>query len=78
MARQLILDLPDDIYMHLREKARQSGTTPEELVRHWIVIATRGTDDPLEDVIGSLKGHISDWVERHDEYLSKAALEKLT
>lgn len=77
MGHQLVIDIPEEIYLSLEEKARREGTTPEELAKQWIAAAAAaGGEDPLERLFGSIQGRISDWAQDHDRYLGEAIANK--
>jgi hypothetical protein len=74
MGHALTLDVPEDVYQALVQKAEQAGQPPEDIAVQLLATATqhRG-DDPLEQFIGAFRSHGGDWADRHDAYLGKAA-----
>jgi len=69
----LTVEIPDHIYEPLKQKASQTGQTPEQIASAWIEKAvTRLTDDPLLQLAGVFESEFSDISERHDDYIGKA------
>jgi hypothetical protein len=55
MGHILTLDIPDQVYEPLLERAKQAGQTPEGMVLEWLTRTTRNlTDDPLLQLAGTL------------------------
>ncbi len=74
MGHTLTLDVPEDVYESLLKTAEQTGQQPEALAVQWLTQATQqDARDPVEQFIGAFNSQGSDWVERHDEYLGRAA-----
>jgi len=70
VAKTLTIELPDEIYAVLEELAAEEGKSIQELGAEWLVtIVARILDDPLEQVVGSLRVGVPNWSERHDELL---------
>jgi len=66
----LTIEIPDHIYEPLKQKATQTGQTPEQIASAWIeTAAKRLTDDPLLKLAGVFESELSDISERHDEYI---------
>jgi hypothetical protein len=73
MGHTLTLDVPEDVYQSLLQKAEQTGQLPEALAVQLLATATqRRIDDPLEQFIGAFSSHGSDWADHHDAYLGKS------
>jgi hypothetical protein len=73
MAHTLTLEVPEKVYVPLVKAARQTGKTPEEMaVQYLTSVVTRFDDDPLEKFIGAFDSGVTDWADRHDEYIGKA------
>jgi hypothetical protein len=73
MGHALTLDVPEDVYQSLLQKAEQIGQPPEALaVQLLATAAQRPIDDPLEQFIGTLSSHGSDWADQHDQYLGES------
>lgn len=76
MGHKLALDLPDDVFDSLTEEAGKTGQPVERLAARLVTMAVmKNLPDPLENFIGTFNSQGSDWVERHDDYLGRAALE---
>ncbi|MGB9870793.1 MAG: hypothetical protein ACPLYD_03940 [Anaerolineae bacterium] len=76
MERTLTIEIPETVYSSLLLMARKTGRTVQELVVEWLTNEVRvALEDPVERFIGAFRSNVSDWVERHDEYLGRAALE---
>jgi hypothetical protein len=72
MPKLLTVELPDEIYAVLEELAAEEGKSVQELGAEWLTaMVDRILDDPLEQVIGSLKVGIPNWSERHDKLLGE-------
>jgi hypothetical protein len=70
MNHPFILELPENVYESLLEKAKQAGKSPEALAVQLLTAATQTVvDDPLEQFIGAFSSHGSDWADAHDKYL---------
>jgi len=71
----LTVEVPETVYGLLLQVARQRGQTVQELIVEWLTSRIQATlEDPVERFIGAFRSHVPDWVERHDEYLGRAAL----
>jgi len=69
----LTIEIPDHIYEPLKQKASQTGQTPEQIASAWIeTAAKRLTDDPLLRLAGAFESEFTDIAERHDDYIGKA------
>jgi metal-responsive CopG/Arc/MetJ family transcriptional regulator len=76
LGRQVSLRLPDRLVKSIDRRARESGTTRSEIVRH---ILERTLDqsaavrdrpyDRVQDLVGSVSGAPTDLGARHREYL---------
>ena len=70
MSQTLQLEISDETYRVLAERARREGKTPAELsaeivnrnIENW-------QDDPLEKFIGKVESDMTIWADRHDELL---------
>ena len=70
MPKLLTIELPDKVYAVLEELAAEEGKSVQELGAEWLMaMVARILDDPLEQVIGTIKVGILNWLERHDELL---------
>ena len=78
MGHMLTLDLPDQVYETLSERAKQSGKTLEDLVLEWLTHTTRNlTDDPLLQLAGTFESSLTDVSDRHDDYIGQGLQEEL-
>jgi hypothetical protein len=74
MGHTLTLDVPEDVYQSLIQKAEQTGQLPEAVAVQLLATATQSqVDDPLEQFIGAFSSHGANWADQHDVYLGKAA-----
>lgn len=72
MPKVLTIELPDEVYGVLERLAEEEGKTVQELGAEWILATVeRILNDPLEQIIGSLKIGVPNWSERHDEILGE-------
>jgi len=70
MPKLLTIELPDEIYAVLEELAAEESKRVQELRAEWLTaMVTRILDDPLEQVMGTIKVGIPNWSEHHDEFL---------
>jgi len=70
MPKTLTIELPDEVYAVLEELAAEEGKSVHEFGAEWLTeMVSRILDDPLEQVIGTLKVGVPNWSERHDELL---------
>ncbi len=73
MRHTLTLDVPEDVYQSLRQKAEQIGQSPEALAVQLLATATQHQSaDPLEQFIGAFDSQGSDWADHHDTYLGQS------
>ena len=79
MTKQLVINLPDDVYNSLEEKAQQNGLTVEKYVQWWIKLAVvENARDPIDDIIALIQSDIEDWGDHHDEHLGRSMINTLT
>ena len=72
MGHMLTLDVPEEVYQSLIQKAEQTGQPPEAVAVQLLATATQHrVNDPLEQFIGAFRGHGADWADQHDTYLGK-------
>ena len=74
-----MIDIADDVYQPLLERAQAVGRTPESLVSELI---SRSVNPPkpgelLRRWIGAIDSGVSDVAERHDEYIGQALYDEL-
>jgi hypothetical protein len=73
MGHTLTLDVPEDVYQSLMQKAKQTGQAPEALAVQLLATATQHqVDDPLEQFIGAFSSYGADWADHHDTYLGES------
>jgi hypothetical protein len=73
MTHSVTLNIPDNLYYPLLERANKMGLKPEELMIEYLQTILKKTEsDPLEEFIGALDSEIPDWTENHDLYLGKS------
>jgi hypothetical protein len=78
MSHVLHLELPEDIYKPLVKNAKRKGRSPEEIAIEYLKsILLRLEDDPIEKFIGAFHSDISDWAEKHDNYLGQTLMEEM-
>lgn len=69
MGHAMTLNVPDEVYRSLVQRAEEAGQKPESLAVQLLASATE--PDPLEEFIGAFDSRGSDWADRHDAYLGK-------
>ena len=78
MGHSLTLDIPDEVYQPLVEKAQQAGQTPEALATKYLAQAVQGEEqDPLLRWAGAFSSEVTDLAERHDDYLGDGLLQEM-
>lgn len=72
MDHTMTLNVPEELYRSLVQRAEEAGQEPESLAVQLLARATEpGANDPLEAFIGAFDSQGSDWADRHDAYLGK-------
>jgi hypothetical protein len=73
MGHTLTLDIPENVYQLLLQKAEQTGQPPEAVAVQLLttVIQPQSTD-PLEQFIGAFDSHGADWADHHDANLGES------
>jgi len=70
MGHTLTLEVPEDVYQSLIQKAEHTGQPPEAVAVQLLTTATQPrVEDPLEPFIGAFSSHGVDWADHHDVYL---------
>jgi hypothetical protein len=70
MGHTMTLNVPEQVYRYLMQKAKAVGQKPESLAVQLLATATQaGADDPVESFIGALSSQGSDWADQHDAHL---------
>ena len=77
MTHTLTLEVPEDVYRSLQQKAEERGQAPESLAIEMLVESSGPGDDPLEPFIGAFHSQGSDWADRHDAHLGLALSDPL-
>jgi hypothetical protein len=79
MEHALTVEVLVEDYELLDRAAQQTGQTPEELAKLWLLADLRRVaDDPLEKFIGAVTSNIPDLGDRHDDYLGRMLRAELT
>ena len=69
----LILELPDEIYVPLLDKAQRSASTPEAFLTQLAAQAVQPVRaDPLLSLLGSVASEMSDVSGKHDDYIGRS------
>lgn len=79
MSHRVTLDIPDDVYRLLAEKARQTGQ-PEELVAAALLVravAGNGPSAELRRTAGFIDADVPDLCKRLDDYLGQPLADEL-
>jgi hypothetical protein len=67
---QLTLQLPDDVYAPLLDRAQRAGKSPEAVAADFVSTCVSSSEsDPLIALLGSIDSDLTDVAERHDEYI---------
>ena len=73
---RLTLELPDEVYAPLLQRAERNATTPEVLLSQWAGSITQNdTEDPLLGLLGSLEFEAGDVSARHDDLIGRSLQE---
>ena len=68
MDHTMTLNVPEELYRSLVQRAEEAGQELESLAVQILKTATEpGTDDPLEAFIGAFSSQGSDWADRHND-----------
>ncbi|HUE70285.1 MAG TPA: hypothetical protein VMP01_05295 [Pirellulaceae bacterium] len=83
MSHSITIQLPDNVYEPLAERAQQTGQSVEALAENAIASAVSSASspslvEPTRDWIGAWASHVPDAGERHDEYLGQALFDELS
>lgn len=81
MSQTLQLDIPDETYRTLAERAEREGKTPAELSAEIVKRDIESwRDDPLEEFIGKFHSapEYRNWADRHDEYIGAELMKELS
>ncbi len=78
MTRTLTIELPEEVFRFLAQRATGQGKTPEALAAEWLARSVAsGSDDPLMKWAGAVDSDAADVAERHDDYLGQALYREL-
>ncbi len=78
MTHSLTLEVPENIYQPLAEKAAAEGRKVEDVALEKLANGDESSlKDPLDKFIGAFKGDIPDWAENHDKYLGENYLREM-
>jgi hypothetical protein len=79
MPHQLLIDIADDVYQPLLERAQAVGKTPESLASDLIAKSVHPLKpgDLLRRWIGAIDSGVEDAAERHDEYIGQSLYDEL-
>lgn len=79
MIHQVIVQIPDEVYLPLLKQAEESGQTVEEVAgaRLAQTVATPAAESPLRKWIGAMNWEPNDVATRHHEYIGEGLYEDL-
>jgi hypothetical protein len=79
MTHQLTIDLPDEVYQPLLQRAQATGRTVEAVAKESLADSIRGVPpgSRLRPLAGSWASNVPDAGIRHDEYLGQAQFDEL-
>jgi len=78
MTHTLTLEIPEQVYEPLVKAAERSGRTPEYVALEYLANeVARFENDPLERFIGTLDSGITEWANKHDEYIGRALMNEM-
>jgi hypothetical protein len=76
MTHILTLEVPEAVHNSLVRKATSAGQSTEAVAVELLIAAAKeSASDPLEEFIGAFNSGGSDWANRHDHYIGRAAME---
>ncbi len=78
MTHSLTLEVPDNIYQSLIDKASKNGKKIEEVALEKLANGDeQHIDDPLDEFVGAFRSEVPDWAENHDKYLGESLYREL-
>jgi hypothetical protein len=79
VTHQLTLEVPEEVYRPLLERARATGQTVEDVARACLAdsVQKAAPGSPLRKWAGSWASNVPDAGVRHDEYLGRALHDEL-
>ncbi len=78
MTHSLTLEVPENIYQPLVEKAAAEGRKVEDIALEKLANGDEPQiEDPLDKFIGAIKGDVPDWADNHDKYLGETYMKEM-
>jgi hypothetical protein len=79
MTHQLTLEIPDDVYQPLLQKAKDQGQAVETVAQECLAesVQKQSPDSSSRRWIGAFESNVPDAAERHHEYLGQALYDEL-
>jgi hypothetical protein len=78
MAATLSIEMPDELFEQLQQRALEQGKTPETVAVEYLMSLLSSTnDDRLLRWVGAFESSVPDAAQRHDQYLGQALYEEL-
>jgi plasmid stability protein len=79
MTHALTIEVPDEVYQPLKQRAHAAGRSPEVLALEIVAQAVQPPEpgSRLLRWAGAIESDVSDAAERHDEYLGQALYDRL-
>lgn len=79
MSHQLVLELPDEVYRPLVQKAQDAGQTVEVLAQNCLAVSVQSEapGSRLRKWAGAFESGLPDIASRHHEYLGDALYSEL-
>ena len=78
MTHSITLELPEQVYRKLAERASKNGKRVEDFAVDQL---SNGDSeviyDPFEKFIGSLHSDIPDWADNHDKYIGEQIMREM-
>jgi hypothetical protein len=71
MSHEIVLNVPDEVYLPLEEQARKFGRTPEAVINDWLAHMVRLNQEPLRRWAGAFASGLPDAAERHHAHLGQ-------
>lgn len=79
MTHSLTLEIPENIYQPLADKAAAEGRKVEDVALEKLANGSeRPGEDPFEKFIGAFDSGGMDWANRHDEYLGENLMKEMS
>lgn len=85
MMHTLTIELSEETFVVIQDQAKEKGVEPAQVATEWLSDAARRAEgmtdvgnhmpvlkyDPLDDFIGSMQSGVTDFAERHHDYLGE-------